>query len=435
MYKNMKKQDDIIIKKINSLMLAILLTASFIAKVLASLNIISEGIVPFIFLMSLLISYSSVLFLGFKKFKLNIYVISLIYIILFNFLLTILFYGSESYAVNYLIEFIAFGLIIFLITLIPYDYSRVIYFVMVIGNLVILNPIGFVDFITLEDISDRVNMGASYAMLPTIVATIIYLFSNINKAHKKIRWINLISYLSNGYLFLILLIEGTRGAVLSILMLFFLIIYIRMKSKVVKGVAFISPILWALYLGTIYIIILKIDAILLWINNRLLNMGIEIATITKTAYMFENRGFAGVLNGRDIVYEKALDLFKQSPLIGNGIGSYADLNNGTYPHNLFLQLLVEGGLLFVIPFIAVVIMSLTILIKSWNINTEVNQYKYFILFLFIVCMPKLMLSSYLWREPSFWLLTFVVISKSTQMNYGHFFHKVIKHNKNVIDNN
>lgn len=403
-----KKNEKLI--KINSFMIAILLTSSFIAKLLASLDLISEGAVPAVFILSLLISYFSSILLGFKSFKINKYSIFFIYIILFYFLFTILINSGETYAVNYFIEFIAFGITIYLITLIPFDTSSVIYYVMLLGNLILINPVGFIGFISLEHLNDRVNMGASYAMLPSIVATVIFYF--FMRKNKK-GWINLVSYLANGYLFLIVLTEGTRGAVASILLLLLLVVYIKISKKTNKDFIYIYPLIMTFIAFICYVFIKNLDRFLIWMDNILSKLGIEIATITKSVNMLQDNGLTGILNGRDIVYEKAINLIANSPLFGNGIGIYADINNGTYPHNLFIQLLVEGGLLLLTPFVILFIICLWELLRVWDNND--NKIRYFILFLFIVCIPKLMLSSYLWREPSFWLLTFILISRSTKI--------------------
>ncbi|WP_040978347.1 O-antigen ligase family protein [Oceanobacillus jeddahense] len=402
------------LRKINSWMIAILLTASFTAKMLASLNIINEGAIPIFFIAALLVSYFSAILLGFKSFKINKYSVILIYIVLFNFLISVFFYGSSSYAVNYFIEFLAFGMIIYLLTLIPYDGDKIIYNVMLIGNLILLNPIGYVEFITLENLTSRVNMGASYAMLIPVAATIIFFFF---KRKKRKSLLNLISYLSNAYLFILVFIEGTRGAVIAILLLIFLICYIKLKVKISKGILYIYPLFLTLIGIVSYIIFINIEKILLWIDHTLNNMGIEIATVTKTVHMIENQGLTGVLNGRDIVYEKSWNLIETSPIWGNGIGSYANYNNGTYPHNIFIQLLVEGGLFLIIPFIILFLISIWLLLRNGDNNKMIEglESNYFILFLFIICMPKLMLSSYLWREPAFWLLSFVLISICTKI--------------------
>lgn len=48
---------------------------------------------------------------------------------------------------------------------------------------------------------------------------------------------------------------------------------------------------------------------------------------------------------RDIVFEQALALWRDSPLLGHGLGSFSRVSAWEYPHNLFLELLSEFGIL------------------------------------------------------------------------------------------
>src|SRR5699024_7296327 len=69
-----------------------------------------------------------------------------------------------------------------------------------------------------------------------------------------------------------------------------------------------------------------------------------------------------VTSGRTILYEKALNLFYENPILGIGWKEFKQLTygllsstSGSHPHNIYIQLLVElgiiGFLLFVIPVI------------------------------------------------------------------------------------
>ena len=151
--------------------------------------------------------------------------------------------------------------------------------------------------------------------------------------------------------------------------------------------------------------------ILLWLNELLFSFDIEVAALTKTINFIERKGlFLGILNGRDLVYARGYELFKESPIYGNGIGVYADKYDGSYPHNLFIQLLAEGGIILTVPFIIIFLINLWYLIKPWINKDKIYEIRLYILFLFIICIPRLMFSSYFWREEAFWLLIFVLFS-------------------------
>ncbi|MFL9750695.1 O-antigen ligase family protein [Vibrio cyclitrophicus] len=64
------------------------------------------------------------------------------------------------------------------------------------------------------------------------------------------------------------------------------------------------------------------------------------------------------------VYSRALKLISESPVMGYGAGSTEKVFNGTYPHNIFLDVLFNGGLFLLIPLLIIVTKYLKLLISS-----------------------------------------------------------------------
>lgn len=86
---------------------------------------------------------------------------------------------------------------------------------------------------------------------------------------------------------------------------------------------------------------------------------------------------AGILNGRTGLWELAVNMFKESPILGNGYGSYAIYSKQmgaitTSAHNYYLQVAAELGLmglvLYVIVFMSAAILTLKLLM-------ELNRHK------------------------------------------------------------
>lgn len=50
-------------------------------------------------------------------------------------------------------------------------------------------------------------------------------------------------------------------------------------------------------------------------------------------------------SGRDVIYDLAFRLFQEHPLAGVGLNGFNSITGIAYPHNVFLELLCEGGLL------------------------------------------------------------------------------------------
>src|SRR5699024_9584960 len=99
----------------------------------------------------------------------------------------------------------------------------------------------------------------------------------------------------------------------------------------------------------------------------------------KVYYRFENT-FTSFLQGEDIssgrliLYEKALKLFYENPILGIGWREFKELtyglltsSSGSHPHNIYLQLITELGLigfiLFIVPVIYMYIKTIKYLLN------------------------------------------------------------------------
>ena len=141
----------------------------------------------------------------------------------------------------------------------------------------------------------------------------------------------LLKWLMIGMMFFcvtVCLLSGGRGAFVFIIAVTFLLIYMLCKTGRMTILQVSSLIFVGLVVFSIFAV--KFD-------------------------IFNSVGFNRVANHlmdddiRDSLREKALDIFLTSPVFGHGIGSIW-LTLGFYSHNMFVDLLVEGGviLLFIV---------------------------------------------------------------------------------------
>ena len=103
--------------------------------------------------------------------------------------------------------------------------------------------------------------------------------------------------------------------------------------------------------------------------------------------------------GRNKLYAMCWDLFSESPLTGYGLFGYGEfLGSFPYAHNLFLEWLLQGGILYFFFWLALLIIAC---IKIWRLIKADNR---FIMLLPIVAYPltQLMFSSSYLEEPLFW---------------------------------
>ncbi len=103
-------------------------------------------------------------------------------------------------------------------------------------------------------------------------------------------------------------------------------------------------------------------------------------------------------SNRDILYSKALGYIGQSPLFGYGILGYEYLDGlNRYPHNIALELLIEGGIIYLLLWLFIVISGYRKMKRIRN----TNLYElYLIAFMFSIV--KLMFSSSYSYEMLFW---------------------------------
>lgn len=216
------------------------------------------------------------------------------------------------------------------------------------------------------------SMGFSYACLfPALVF--------LNRAFLNFKMHYLLSTL---LITLLIMVLGSRGALLCIAV-YLAIMLIKQKSfKVLLGVTF--------FLGSMYIFSKNI---LLLIAETIEGIGISSRTIG----MFLNNDIATHLSGREYLYEVIIDKIQQNPFAYKGINA-SYLLFGGYPHNIFLELIYDLGLIIFIPvFCLLVFLSYKTIFSD---RSDVNDIEFI---LFSMAIPSLLVSGSLWVSWNFWM--------------------------------
>ena len=181
--------------------------------------------------------------------------------------------------------------------------------------------------------------------------------------------------------------RGRGGAVLLIVSVF-LILILNFKASLKR----------TLFFATLLCIILYI--FVTNINSQLLNDLLSVGLYKSFSY-FNGTTVDLFETGRDWVYKAIIDLIKERPSFGYGFfnaysASYAKI--GGYPHNVFLDILLQGGILYFIIFI-------TFIKKTYsNLFKIINKDQTKALLLPIALFPSIMLlfsGTYL-NNASFW---------------------------------
>ncbi|WP_010249568.1 O-antigen ligase family protein [Myroides injenensis] len=115
------------------------------------------------------------------------------------------------------------------------------------------------------------------------------------------------------------------------------------------------------YFGRAFILILLIGFLssfvktfLLLIYNFLDSVGLTSYALYKIIYQLDSREVDSVvLSGREDLWEKAIILLEENPIVGNGSSFYIN-EYGTYPHNLILDISISFGMLGLILFLGII---------------------------------------------------------------------------------
>lgn len=223
------------------------------------------------------------------------------------------------------------------------------------------------------------DMEAAYRMLPSIMYLIYYA-----SVKKQVVYVAIAAAAS-----LVILIFGTRGPIVCILVyVAVLTIYLTLKSRNAKKL---------IILLIVFAIILSVfisDTLFIKVATTLSDRFEDIGFSTRI-FNFIIEGDITESRGRAVLAENTKEAILQNPLWGYGITGDRALM-GIYPHNIFLEILCQYGVIFgsllIVAIVAVTIMAL--------IKTRKDSKRFsFALMLVSLVFVKLMISSTYTIEP------------------------------------
>ncbi len=191
---------------------------------------------------------------------------------------------------------------------------------------------------------------------------------------------------------------GRGGFVLIMLMVLFWVLLYSIYSGKVKQ-----------FIGSVCLIIVLIGIVSsIAQENEVFRNGI--------ARTFEFLGDGGInwdgVSGRGDIYKRAIQLICASPIWGYGItgGSYHGVISA---HNLFLEILVEGGLIYLIVWVYLLAAFLCKLYKKCKINKE-----YLLIFTIFMCdFVGVMFSFIYLRRTAIWFAMFYIFNEKKDNGY------------------
>ncbi len=355
---------------LNSVLLGLFLSSSMITKIITQFVTIENNLVIVIALL-LMISFFinrgiriTVPFLIINCIAIMIMLSSLVFNI-----------DGKSVIINYILNFLLFGSTGMLLYSVKTEHKVILSTICKV--FVLFSFITIFKYIpeALNRYYVEYSMEVSYVMLIGISAG-VFAWEFAGKLLKIA--IIFTTVISSYYL---LFLSDCRGAVIAIIFLIVAKFLSGRKHKFVFGVLF-------LFLGLLFVI--GWELVLDWLVTR----NTEMRWILRF-----QRSQLDISRGRNDLYTLSLELIKNNLLFGNGIGAFESVTNGQYTHNLFLQFIVEFGVIFGVAlslYIIIIIVRSFVTIKEDKID------------LFLICqfIPRLLLSSVYWVNPFFWLFLY-----------------------------
>lgn len=396
---NMSKSDESLVVKLNSFLFALVLMIPYLNLVTANMFPVSSPGVIFGALVVML--YMATLLL-YGKIQILQEVFALVVFILAAYMISYWGLDKNEIVTKTLKQYLYYGVVSIFVASKPISVRLILRYMLILSMVGMLNVRALLDSGTTQ--SGAIVMGHSYALLPSICAAVIHI---IYYRKEKSIFIGA-GYMFNIYLFLIVFTRGTRGAALAIMFLFFILLVNQYKRGEHKAYMWLA---WVSMICIIYVIT-DFDNIVKFLYHFTNDNGISINLINKT---YAKAMQESALNGRELLYPYAIEGIKQSFLFGNGIGSF-EIAYGTYPHNIVLQLMYEGGIILTLPIVGTIIYGFV-----WLFDKKTNNLDLSMMFTLLssVAIPRLTFSANLWYREAFWLLMGFILT-----HIAHDHHKL-----------
>ena len=208
------------------------------------------------------------------------------------------------------------------------------------------------------------------------------------------------SYLMIPYLLVIMFFSGGRGALGTLAVGVLVLFYLYNRSHRIKIGVLVKSIIVACLFATVAYAFIPDD----------LKLVLESNFQRVFSFFDTSKDMMERTSGRDEVLNVAFEQIRESPIIGKGLFSYKDsfipkVVDNSYPHNLFVEILLQGGYLFLFFFIPCLIL---LLIKLHHILKKPKHEMVAILAVFSLTL--LMYSGSYMQNSFFWFFVFYVFN-------------------------
>lgn len=163
------------------------------------------------------------------------------------------------------------------------------------------------------------------------------------------------------------------------------------------------------------LILFNLKKFLLLIIEILKKFKLPTESVGRIIYSWNNfMNGKDISSGRNIIYIQTIETIKKNILFGSGIFGYIGNieyrnKNGTfYPHNIFLEILLQFGVIGIIVFFLIIFVVVRKIYFERKKGYRISR----IYFVFIVLSLKLLLSSSYLQDKWFWFTLLIPFNKS-----------------------
>lgn len=257
-------------------------------------------------------------------------------------------------------------------------------------------------FVYLGYYDDHISMGISYAFLTPVLASIIYLFTYFLKESVGQKIITLILVAVNAVFGYYLISFGSRGPVFAIMATIFYMLVVKHDED--RNCIILKRKLFYMVLISVVLMVFFLTPILTGLQSILESQGITLHFIDK--FLINDAG-GDITNGRNDLADLTIKGFLNNPIIGHGLDQFYNNTGIVYPHNFILQIMYDGGILFM----------LVLGIPLWKgIKNIISFCTYdefvFISALLFTSVPGALFSGNLWANGPLWMFFGALLCKS-----------------------
>ncbi len=341
-----------------------------------------DGFMSNILMICLILSFVEIFYEHFFK-KIRYKLPEFFPFFVFAVIILIWYYATSTQSGSSMLQIIGIVLVpAFIVSITKTDFEKLLVATILLSFIALPYAHIIVAMTAVSDTTEALQMDTAYSLLPSVVSGIYHFVLY----RKNLKWFYYPLYVAPVYYLTLLVVFGIRGPILCILVSIALLIFLNRKKKQ------LTPAMIIL-LFVILLVAVFFEETLILVKDLLNGMGVSSIFIEKTLRLLHEGDLS---HGRDYLAKLAVNGFYESPLYGKGLNSFDFFTGEQYPHNFYLQMLYEGGLLVISLFTILFFVKIKNILKTGGSDKLQMAY-----FFSIVAMYHL-LSANMWFSPLFW---------------------------------